>query len=53
MSIFTSPHVSKQAIPTDPVALWHQTRRLMYSVAKKVKLAVRLKLEGGGRAEAA
>jgi hypothetical protein len=41
-----------QAIPSDPAAIWNQTRRLLYSVAKKVKIAIRLKLEGHGRAEA-
>jgi RNA polymerase sigma factor (sigma-70 family) len=44
--------VSKQAVPSDPAAIWSQTRRLLYSVAKKVKVAIRLKLEGHGRGEA-
>jgi RNA polymerase sigma factor (sigma-70 family) len=41
-----------QAVPSDLVAIWSQTRRLLYAVAKKVKVAIRLKLEGRGRAEA-
>src|SRR6185437_13011521 len=43
---------STQPIPTDPAAIWSLTRKLLYSVAKKVKVAIRLKLEGRGRAEA-
>lgn len=43
---------STQAVPMDPAAIWTQTRHLLYSVAKKVKVALRLKLEGHGRAEA-
>ena len=50
--MFTSHRTSKQPIPTDPHAIWSQTQKLLYSVAKKVKLAIRLKLDGHGRTEA-
>jgi RNA polymerase sigma factor (sigma-70 family) len=51
-SMFTSTRASKQAFSTDPAVIWQRTRQLLYCVAIKVKLAVRLKLDGHGRAEA-
>jgi DNA-directed RNA polymerase specialized sigma24 family protein len=42
----------KQSIPADPVALWNQSKRILFAVAKKVRQSVRLKLEGHGRGEA-
>jgi RNA polymerase sigma factor (sigma-70 family) len=50
--LFTSTRTPKQAISTDPAVIWQRTRQLLYCVAIKVKLAIRLKLDGHGRAEA-
>jgi hypothetical protein len=50
--MFTSRNASKQPIPTDPVAVWQQSKRILFAVARKVKLAIRLKLDGHGRGEA-
>jgi len=52
MSMFTSPRASSQPIPFEPTAIWHQTKRILFAVARKVRCAVRLKLEGRGRGEA-
>src|SRR5579875_3253902 len=52
MSMITRSPSTKQAIPTDPDALWHMSKRILFAVAREVKLAVRLKLRGHGRAEA-
>ena len=52
MSVITSSRVSKQPVPTDPAAVWQQSKRILFNMAKKVKLAIRLKLDGHGRAEA-
>jgi RNA polymerase sigma factor (sigma-70 family) len=41
-----------QAVPTDPVALWYASKRILFAVARKVRLAIRLELEGFGRDEA-
>jgi RNA polymerase sigma factor (sigma-70 family) len=52
MSVFTPSPSPKQAIPTDPAAVWEQSKRILFAVAKKIKLAIRSKLEGHGRGEA-
>jgi RNA polymerase sigma factor (sigma-70 family) len=41
-----------QEVPTDPTAVWHASKRILYSVAREVRRAVRDKLEGHGRCEA-
>jgi hypothetical protein len=52
MSVFTPSPSPKQPRPTDPAAVWKQSKRILFAVAKKVKLAIRSKLEGHGRGEA-
>jgi DNA-directed RNA polymerase specialized sigma24 family protein len=52
MSMITSPRAFSQPIPSEPEALWHLTKRILFAVARKVRQAVRLKLEGHGRGEA-
>jgi RNA polymerase sigma factor (sigma-70 family) len=52
MSVITSTRSPKQARPTDPAAVWERSKRLLFAVARKVKQAIRLKLDGYGRAEA-
>ena len=37
---------------TDPLSVWNQSQRILFAVAHKVRRAIRLKLEGHGRAEA-
>ena len=50
--MFTSRNASKQPVPTDPAAVWQQSKRILFAVARKVRQSVRLKLEGHGRGEA-
>jgi RNA polymerase sigma factor (sigma-70 family) len=50
--MFTSARASSQPIPSEPAAIWHETKRILFAVARKVRQAVRLKLEGHGRGEA-
>jgi len=38
--------------PTDPRSVWNQSQRILFAVANKVRRAIRLKLDGHGRAEA-
>jgi len=40
-----------QAVPSDPAALWHVSKRILFHVAKKVRQDVRLQLNGHGRGE--
>ncbi len=42
----------QQTIPADSATVWNQSKRILFAVARKVRQAVRLKLEGHGRAEA-
>jgi len=42
----------QQTIPADPATLWDISKRILFAVARKVRQAVRLKLEGHGRGEA-
>jgi RNA polymerase sigma factor (sigma-70 family) len=37
---------------TDPLSVWKQSQRILFAVAHQVRRAIRLKLEGHGRAEA-
>jgi DNA-directed RNA polymerase specialized sigma24 family protein len=37
---------------TDPVSVWNQSKPILFAVAHKVRRAIRLKLDGHGRAEA-
>jgi RNA polymerase sigma factor (sigma-70 family) len=52
MSVITASRPSTQAVPTDPEGLWDASKRILFAVARKVRRAVRLKLEGHGRSEA-
>jgi hypothetical protein len=52
MSVITSSRTPKQPLPTDPAAVWDLSKRILFAVARKVKLAIRLRLDGHGRAEA-
>jgi len=52
MSVFTADRPSTQVISTDPTAIWHASKRILFAVARQVRRAVRLKLEGHGRGEA-
>ena len=38
--------------PTDPLSVWNQSRRILFAVAHQVRRAIRVKLDGHGRAEA-
>jgi RNA polymerase sigma factor (sigma-70 family) len=49
---FTPPQASKQPSPTDPVSVWNQSQRILFAVAHQVRRAIRVKLDGHGRAEA-
>jgi len=51
MSVITSSRSPKQARPTDPAAVWDLSKRILFAIARKVKLAIRLKLDGHGRGE--
>ncbi|MGH7223521.1 MAG: RNA polymerase sigma factor [Gemmataceae bacterium] len=42
----------EQTVPADPSTLWNQSKRILFTVARKVRQSVRLKLEGHGRGEA-
>jgi hypothetical protein len=37
---------------TDPLSVWNQSQRILFAVAHQVRLAIRVKLDGHGRAEA-
>ena len=37
---------------TDPVSVWNQSQRILFAVAHQVRRAIRVKLDGHGRAEA-
>jgi RNA polymerase sigma factor (sigma-70 family) len=37
---------------TDPVSVWKQSQRILFAVAHQVRRAIRVKLDGHGRAEA-
>jgi RNA polymerase sigma factor (sigma-70 family) len=37
---------------TDPLSVWNQSQRILFAVAHQVRMAIRLKLDGRGRAEA-
>jgi RNA polymerase sigma factor (sigma-70 family) len=50
--MITSARASSQPIPSEPATIWHQTKRILFAVARKVRQAVRLKMEGRGRGEA-
>ena len=52
MSVITPSATSRQAIPTDPAALWDASKRILFAVARKVRQSIRTKLEGHGRCEA-
>jgi RNA polymerase sigma factor (sigma-70 family) len=52
MSTVTTSYAPKQAIPTDTATVWERSKRILFAVARKVRLSVRLKLEGRGRGEA-
>ncbi|MHB1426565.1 MAG: sigma factor [Gemmataceae bacterium] len=52
MKVITASVKSTQPVPTDPQALWNQSKRILFAVARKVRQAVRLKLEGHARGEA-
>jgi RNA polymerase sigma factor (sigma-70 family) len=47
--MFTSHGAPKQV---DSAAVWNQSKKILFAVARKVKLAIRLKLNGHGRGEA-
>ncbi|HTU22568.1 MAG TPA: sigma-70 family RNA polymerase sigma factor [Gemmataceae bacterium] len=46
-----SAEASKQPSPTDPMSVWNHSQRILFAVAHKVRRAIRLKLDGHGRAE--
>jgi RNA polymerase sigma factor (sigma-70 family) len=46
-----STEASKQPRPTDPLSVWNQSQRILFAVAHKVRMAIRLKLDGHGHAE--
>jgi RNA polymerase sigma factor (sigma-70 family) len=52
MTEVIADRTATQAVPTDPVALWHASKRILFAVARKVRLAVWLELDGHGRDEA-
>ena len=37
---------------TDPLSVWKHSQRILFALAHKVRRAIRLKLDGHGRAEA-
>ena len=37
---------------TDPLSVWNQSQRILFAVAHQVRRAIRVKLDGHGRAEA-
>ena len=41
-----TPRRPPQDVPTDPSALWHVRKRILFHVAKNVRQAVRLQLKG-------
>ena len=41
----------QQTIPADSATVWDLSKRILFAVARKVKLAIRLKLDGHGRGE--
>src|SRR6516164_8654785 len=45
-------YTRKQSCPTDPVSVWNQSQHLLFAVAHQVRRAIRVKLDGHGRAEA-
>src|SRR5262249_54421154 len=45
-------YTRKQSCPTDPLSVWNQSQRLLFAGARQVRRALRVKLEGHGRAEA-
>jgi RNA polymerase sigma factor (sigma-70 family) len=47
-----TPRRPAQDVPTDPAALWDLSKRILLHVAKKVRQAVRLQLNGHGRGQA-
>jgi RNA polymerase sigma factor (sigma-70 family) len=38
--------------PTNPLSVWNQSQRILFAVAHQVRRAIRVKLDGHGRAEA-
>ena len=38
--------------PSDPRSVWNQSQRILFAVAHQVRRAIRVKLDGHGRAEA-
>jgi hypothetical protein len=52
MADVDTPRSLSQTIPTDPASLWDMSKRILFHVAKKVRQAVRLQLNGHGRGEA-
>ena len=38
--------------PTDTLSVWNQSQRILFAVAHQIRRAIRVKLEGRGRAEA-
>jgi RNA polymerase sigma factor (sigma-70 family) len=47
-----TPRRPAQAVPADPAALWDVSKPILFHVAKKVRQAVRLQLQGHGRGQA-
>ncbi len=52
MTMFTSSTSPQQPMSTDPAEVWDKSKGILFHVAKKVRQAVRLKLDGSGRGEA-
>ena len=49
--MLTAPQAAKHPRPTDPLSVWNQCHRILFTVAHKVRRAIRLKLDGHGRVE--
>jgi len=50
--MLTAPQAAKHPRPTDPLSVWNQCHRILFAVAHQVRRAIRVKLDGHGRAEA-
>ena len=50
--MLTATQAAKHPRPTDPLSVWNQSQRILFAVAHKVRRAIRVKLDGHGRAEA-
>src|SRR5215472_14552182 len=49
--MLTAPQAAKHPCPNDPLSVWKQCHRILFAVAHQVRRAIRVKLDGHGRAE--